>query len=823
MKILVVLDKASPAIFKGYVNRLKKIMIEMIELDPDEVVIQGWEGVLLFNAWLDDHRPDITIICGEELLKALFKMKGITIHAGKILSYEGYKVMPVMSPGYLDSHPSKVGMYVDFFTAAYREASGLNKQDIKNQFEIVTTHLELHKYVDIIKQMGICSFDFETSKITDMATFDPDFKIRSLSMSYQQGSAIVINFDDMDDNTFAAMMKVLERDVFGNRDVIKVGQNTKFDMHCAALLGISKFEGQFHDTMLMHQLMDEYASHALKEMIRTFIPRYSNYENMLSEYETWDNIPFEVLAQYNALDSDLTLRLYILFTDLLMTEDPRLYRLYRNLSAPAMLALFKAEETGMMVDPVYLTNSISDTEAIIASHEAQMRQHKQVKRFEAVRQQEQSSKRVMELQHKYDKEKLQEYKSKTAQENQIKRLKDFETEISDIKSGKVVVHTPLNFGSPLQMNDLAYSQDGFAFDRPLDPITKEVKKGTGKEVLLYIKDKTGFVDELLAYRQMNKILGTYLEGIHSKLDAHDHIHTSFNQDGTKTGRLSSSKPNMQNMITRTKYKAVEDLIKLVKNAFVVPEEYTMLQADYSQAELRLAAHYSQDKAMMQGFIDGVDIHELTASSVLNISVDEFRNLPKKDFTQHRFEAKSQNFGLLYGMSAYGYQNYARVEYGLKLSKKKAEDTRDKFFETYPGLIQYHKIYKAKALKYGYVRTLFGRKCRVPDIESQNRFKRGHAERNAINSPIQGTAGELTIFAFSLLQHCLDPRVIFVNEVHDSIIYYVPNAIVTETVAIIKKTMENLPIDLYFDKELTLPMKADFEHSTQSWGQLESYV
>jgi len=824
VNILVALDKASNTnIQNGYINMLKKIMFDLIEIDPGDITILVWDDLDTFKSLLDTHKPDVTITCGEGLLNTLFKMKGIMTHAGKLLDYEGYKVVPIMSPGYLDSHPSKISMYVDLIVGAYHVGLGLDQMEITNQFDIVTTHLELHKYVQIIKQMGICSFDFETNKLTDMATFDPDFKIRSLALSYQQGSAIVINFEEIDDNTFISMLKILEKDVFGNRHVIKVGQNTKFDMHCAAHLGIRCFEGVFHDTMLMHQLMDEYESHALKSMVRTFLPRYSNYENILAGYDTWESIPFEVLAQYNAWDADLTLRLYILFTDILMTEEPRLYNLYRNLSAPAMMALFRAEENGMLIDNHYLNNSIDATTAIIESHEAKMREYKEVIRYEAIRMGEQAAERIVTLQHKYDQEKVKDYASKTAQVNQEKRLKDFETEVANIKTGKIIVHTPLNFSSPLQMNDLAYSANGFAFDRPTDPISGETKTGTGKEVLLYITDKTGFIDDLLAYRQMNKILGTYLEGIHTKLDDQNFIHTNFNQDVTKTGRLSSSKPNLQNMITRTKYKAVADLVKVVKNAFTVPEGYTMIQADYSQAELRLIAHYSQDKVMMQGFIDGVDIHELTASFVHNLSIEDFQALLKKDYIQYRFEAKAHNFGFIYGMSAYGYQNYARVEYGLKISKKKSEDTRIKFFETYPELLQYHRIYKAKALKYGYVRTLFGRKCRIPDINSPNRFKRGHAERNAINSPIQGTTGELTIFAFSLLQHCLDKSVLFVNTVHDSILYYVPDALVAKAIAIIKKTMENLPIDLYFNKELSLPMKADFEQSKKSWGQLESYV
>lgn len=175
------------------------------------------------------------------------------------------------------------------------------------------------------------------------------------------------------------------------------------------------------------------------------------------------------------------------------------------------------------------------------------------------------------------------------------------------------------------------------------------------------------------------------------------------------------------------------------------------------------------------------------------------------------------------MSAPGYRDYARVKYGIILSKRKAEQEREAFFQLYPSLRKYHRLYKAKAYKYGYVRTLFGRKVRLPDLHSYNRFKVGHAERNALNSPIQGTAGEMTILAFSILQHILDDRVLFINTVHDSILFYIPDDILAETIEIIKHVMENLPIDLYFNRELSLPMKADFEISKTSWGHLEPYV
>jgi DNA polymerase-1 len=276
---------------------------------------------------------------------------------------------------------------------------------------------------------------------------------------------------------------------------------------------------------------------------------------------------------------------------------------------------------------------------------------------------------------------------------------------------------------------------------------------------------------------------------------------------------------MQNIISRTKYPVVEETVKLVKNSFSVPKGYTLIQADYSQAELRLMAHYSQDKRMMDAYKKDLDLHMVTAAAAKSLSVEKWHELDEKVKKQSRFEAKAENFGLIYGMSAGGFRNYARVQYGLIIGPRKAEERRNSFFKTYPALTTYHNTYKAKGYKFGYVRTMFGRKVLIPDLKSYNRIKVGHAERNCINSPIQGTAGEMTIFAFALLMHILDERVYFVNTIHDSILFYVPDDILEETILLIKTVMENLPIEVYFDRTLSLPMKADFERSKESWGQL----
>jgi DNA polymerase-1 len=172
------------------------------------------------------------------------------------------------------------------------------------------------------------------------------------------------------------------------------------------------------------------------------------------------------------------------------------------------------------------------------------------------------------------------------------------------------------------------------------------------------------------------------------------------------------------------------------------------------------------------------------------------------------------------MSANGFKEYARTDYNMDITLKDAEKRREAYFKKYPELLKYHKLYIDKARKFKYVRTFFGRRVHLPDIDSINSGVRGHAERNAINSPIQGSAGEMTIFALSLLQNRLPKEVLIVNSIHDSIMMYIPIGMEDEVLPNIKETMENLPLMQYFGKEIgSVPIIVEFESSKESWGDL----
>ena len=419
---------------------------------------------------------------------------------------------------------------------------------------------------------------------------------------------------------------------------------------------------------------------------------------------------------------------------------------------------------------------------------------------------------------------LQEFKSKSAQDNQIQRLADIHKTIQDLKTGvQDVEDYRVNFSSPLQLQELLYSKEGFGFVL-LKQSMGVAENSTGKENLDLIKDKSGFIEGLQAYRQLKKVSSTYLQSILDKLDSNHYIHTSFSQHTTKTGRLSSSKPNLQNVITRTKFKVVEEAVAFVKQCFIPPEGYTLVSADYSQLELRLMAHFSQDQNMLKAYKEEKDLHELTAANDRGYKLEEFQALKETDpkkYKQERFEAKASNFGFIYLISAEGFREYARVQYNMNISLREAEKKQESFFKSYPKLKEYHKLYINKARKFGYVRNFFGRRVHLQEINSINGGKRGYDERIAVNAPIQGTGGELCVFAMPVLENRLDPRVIITNNIHDALHFWIPNALVEETLPIIKNTMEHLPLLSYFQKEIdSVPLIVEFESSKESWGKLK---
>ena len=278
-----------------------------------------------------------------------------------------------------------------------------------------------------------------------------------------------------------------------------------------------------------------------------------------------------------------------------------------------------------------------------------------------------------------------------------------------------------NISSPKQVGDILFAKMKI-IEKP-----KKTKTGqfvTSEEVLTQLSGKHKIVAEILAFRGLKKLLSTYIDNLPLLINKRTgHIHTSFNQCVTATGRLSSSDPNLQNIPVRG-----EDG-KEIRKAFIPEPGCQFFSADYSQIELRVMAHLSQDENMIQVFREGKDLHGATAANIYKKPIEEVSR-------DERTKSKRANFGIIYGITVFG------LAERLDISRDEAKKLIDGFFETFPKVKDYMERAKEEARQKGYVETLFGRRRYLPDINSGNATVRGFAERNAINAPIQGTAADI---------------------------------------------------------------------------------
>ena len=340
----------------------------------------------------------------------------------------------------------------------------------------------------------------------------------------------------------------------------------------------------------------------------------------------------------------------------------------------------------------------------------------------------------------------------------------------------------ININSPKQIGDLLFGQ------LELDKKAKRGRNGnysTSEEVLRALKPLAPVCGDILDYRELKKLITTYITALPSYINpATGKIHTTYNQTVTATGRLSSSNPNMQNLPIRS------ERGQLIRRAVIADEGCVILSADYSQIELRLMAHFSQDEHLLQAFRNGQDIHAATAAKIFKVPIEQVT----KD---QRRQAKTANFGILYGISAFG------LAQQLDCSRSEAKQLIDDYFAAFPKIQSFIEAQKTFAREHLYVETLFGRKRYLPDIVSHNATVRAFAERNAVNAPVQGTAADIIKIAMVTIHRRLkelNAQYLSANlggspaqmimQVHDELNFNVPVALVDEVRAIVVDSMQN---------------------------------
>ncbi|MDF4334827.1 DNA polymerase I [Vibrio parahaemolyticus] len=355
-----------------------------------------------------------------------------------------------------------------------------------------------------------------------------------------------------------------------------------------------------------------------------------------------------------------------------------------------------------------------------------------------------------------------------------------------------IAEQEFNMNSPKQLQAILFEKMGL-------PVVKKTPSGTpstNEEVLQELALDYPLPKLILEYRGLAKLKSTYTDKLPKMINpSTGRVHTSYHQAVTATGRLSSTDPNLQNIPIRNEEG------RRIRQAFVAPAGYKILAVDYSQIELRIMAHLSGDQALLDAFRDGKDIHAATAAEIMGVSIDQVSS-------EQRRRAKAVNFGLIYGMSAFGLAKQ------LGIPRGEAQAYMDKYFERYPGVMQYMEDTRSAAADKGYVETIFGRRLHLPEIKSRNGMRRKAAERAAINAPMQGTAADIIKKAMLLVDQWIQEegngRVKLLMQVHDELVFEVEESSLSEIESKVQKLMESAA-------ELKVPLVAEAGHG-DNWEQ-----
>ena len=592
-----------------------------------------------------------------------------------------------------------------------------------HSYKTIFTADELRRVVDEISTAPLFCFDLETTGLDMFGN-----RIVGMSLATKEHEAWYIPFGHHADvrprNEIEAEYTAILRPLFENEKIAKVGQNMKFDILFLRALGI-RVKGEKWDTMLMHYLLDAESRHGMDALAE----RYLNYSPISIESligKGAKQLTMDMVGEERVAEyaaEDADVTLRI-YNALrpLLEKEEALLKLYNEVEAPMIDVLADMEWTGVRINSEALYN----------------------------------------------------YSSTLSQ-----KLAEIEGEIREM-SGE----SEININSSRQLGELLFAKMRIT-DKP--KMTKTKQFCTDEEYLQSFAGEHRVVDLILEYRGVKKLLSTYVNSLPQLVNpVTGHIHTSYNQAVTATGRLSSANPNLQNIPVR------DDLGRPIRSAFVASDErHEILSADYSQVELRLMAHLSGDENLCEAFREGKDIHAATAARIFKKEIDEVTS-------EERRRAKTANFGIIYGISAFG------LSQRLRIPRAEAKQLIEGYFESYPKVKEYMDRVVADARDKGYVETLFGRRRYLADIDSRNANARALAERNAINAPIQGTAADIMKLAMVGVARRFEAEGVhsrITMQVHDEIVVDLLRSEREQVEKIVREEMEGAA-------KLSIPLTAE---------------
>ncbi|QIK59574.1 DNA polymerase I [Dysgonomonas sp. HDW5A] len=588
-------------------------------------------------------------------------------------------------------------------------------KDMVYSYHLIDNEEEMVKLKDKLLGKDFCSFDTETTSV------DPiDAELVGMSFSVEEGEAYYVPISADFDK--AKSQVEIFREILENENILKIGQNIKYDIIVLKKYGI-EVKGKLFDTMIAHYLINPELRHNMDYMAETYLNYKTIHIDELigsrgkNQLNMRDLFPKDI-CNYACEDADVTLKLKNILEKEI--EKNGISHLLYDIEFPLVYVLADMEYTGVRLD----------TKAL-----------------------------------------------KESSENLTKEMLNIEAEIFELAG------VEFNVNSTKQVGEILFDKLK-VIEKPKK--TKTGQYTTSEEVLESLRDTHPVIGKILEYRSLKKLLSTYIDALPLLINKRDDkIHTSYNQTVTATGRLSSSNPNLQNIPIR------EGHGKDIRKAFIADPGCTFYSADYSQIELRIMAHLSQDPNMIDAFNSGEDIHAATAAKIYKIAI--------KDVTSDmRRKAKTANFGIIYGISVFG------LAERLSIPRGEAKELIDGYFETYPKVKEYMDNIINTAKEKGYVETILGRKRYLPDINSRNATVRGYAERNAINAPIQGSAADIIKIAMNTIFERFrneNIRSKMILQVHDELNFNTFNDELSHVEQIVIEEMEKA-------YKLIVPIKAD---------------
>lgn len=629
-------------------DRIKGKLREKVEAAVDDIRMSRFLATIRTDVPMELNLDELKITePNADRLNEIFAELEFKSLADKILKKEKQNV-------------KKVNLQLDLFSENTPDESDSVKnthsrrlENTPHEYKLVDNEEEMRKLLDFFLTQPTVSLDTETTSTNPI-----DAELVGLSFAAEEGKAFYVPIPD--NRKKAETIVNIFKPLYESPQIMKVGQNIKYDMEVLMRYGVNLSAPMF-DTMIAHYLLQPEQHHGMDYLAETLLdyetihidtligPRGKNQKNMRE-------VPPALVCDYAAEDADVTLRLHNVLKPRL--KEAGMEQLFYEIEMPLVPVLAQMETDGVLLD----TDALAET-------------------------------------------------SRTFTE----RMREIEQDIY-----REAGHE-FNIASPKQVGEVLFGEMKIV-EKP-----KKTKTGqyvTSEEVLQQLRTKSPIVGKILQHRGLKKLLGTYVDALPKLINPRTgHIHTSFNQAVTATGRLSSSDPNLQNIPVRG-----EDG-KEIRRCFIPEPGCLFFSADYSQIELRVMAHLSGDENMTEAFREGHDIHAATAARIYKESIDSVSR-------DQRTKAKRANFGIIYGITVFG------LAERLEISRDEARQLIDGYFDTFPRVRDYMERAKETAREHGYAETFFHRRRYLPDITSHNATVRNFAERNAINAPIQGSAADI---------------------------------------------------------------------------------